>query len=59
MSKRIVAHSGLIRRLSTKHSGIVLVDKLSNEWLQIENINLSYMSLAKQSNHPSVESKRT
>lgn len=59
MSKRIVAHSGLIRRLSTKHSGIVLVDKLSNEWLPIENINLSHMSLAKRSNHPSVESKRT
>ena len=61
MSKRIVAHSGIIRRLSTKHSGIVLVDKLklNNEWLPIENVNLSYMSLAKRSNHPSVESERT
>ena len=38
MSKRIVAHSDIIRRLRTKHSGIVLVDKLSNEWLPIENI---------------------
>ena len=48
-----------IRRLSTKHSGIVLVDKMSNERLPIENITLSYMSLAKRSNHPSAESKRT
>jgi len=59
MSKRIVAYSGIIRRLNTKNSGIVLVDKLSNEWLPIQNINLSYMSLAKRSNHPSVESKGT
>ena len=59
MSKRIDAHSGLIRTLSIKHSGIVLVDMLRNEWLQIENINLSYISLAKRSIHPSVESERT
>ena len=35
-----------IRRLSTKHSGIVLVDELSNEWLPMENRNFSYLRLA-------------